>query len=425
MVNIMRVEKWPRILAHADINAAYASIACLEDRSLRGKCVAVSGDPASRSGIILAASPEAKKFGVRTGQPLWEARQRCPDLVFVCIHDLGRKTIRRVSDDFVEMCYAITPQLALEGDDGVYLDMTGCVRNFEEAEAKAHELRLRMQYEIGVTISVGVSFNRNFAKLASDYRKPNQCTVINHDNWKDIVWPLPVSDLYWIGPATTCKLNRMGIATIGQLAAANLDSIFAKLGVIGRMLWHFANGQDTMPIAYKDDRPEAKTIGNSTTAIKDMETLDDILRHAVKLCEITSESLRKDNLMCTGLRVGLRSTDLSWIGRQKVLPFPSRTCRMLYDQANLLIQKHWNGEPLRGIEVRATGLLGDDYLQMALLPEMLKDQDNERIDMAIQNIHRRMGPGMIVRGRVYEDRVLMEMDLTSPESAQKNAFRRF
>ena len=218
MVFVMKAEKCPRILSHADINGAYASITCLEDRSLRGKRVAIGGDPKSRHGM-LAASPEAKKLGVKTGQPLWEARQRCPDLVIASIHVLGRKTIRRVSDDFVEMCYAITPQLALEGDDGVYLDLTGCVRDFEEAEAKAHELRLRMQYEIGVTISVGVSFNRNFAKLASDYQKPNQCTVINHDNWKDIVWPLPVSDLYWIGPATTRKLNRMGITTIGQLAA--------------------------------------------------------------------------------------------------------------------------------------------------------------------------------------------------------------
>lgn len=290
----------------------------------------------------------------------------------------------------------------------------------------AHELRLKMMHCTGLAISVGVSFNRKFAKLGSDYQKKFGCTVIHPDNWRDIVWPLPVGDLYWIGPATTRKLNAMGINTIGQLAAADLDRIFSRLGVVGRMLWMNANGHDTTPVSYKDDRPDMKTNGNSTTALEDMRTLDDILGYTAKLCEMVSESLRTENVLCNGIKVGLRSADnLMWIERQKALPFPSRTSHMLYDQANMLIQRHWNGEPLRGLGIRAYNLVDDGYLQMALLPDMIKDQTNERLDMTVQDIHRRMGRNILVPGRVFLNRGLMGLDLTSIESAQKNAFRKF
>jgi len=422
----MIMHKWPVIISHLDINSCYANLSITEYPYLRGKCVAVGGDPESRHGIILASNQQAKKYGVKTGSALWEARERCPQLEIVPIHVLGRKTIRRMSDNLVEMCYGVTPNLELEGDDGVYADWTGCVRDFEEAEYMAHKLRLQFYHCTGLTLSVGVSFNRNFAKLGSDYEKPFGCTVINHDNWRDIVWPLPVSDLYWIGPATTRKLTAMGIHTIGELAASDLDRMFARFGVVGRMLWHFANGRDTTPISFKDDRPEMITVGNSTTALEDMRTLDDILGYTAKLCGLVSESLRSANVLCNGIQIGLRSADdLSWLGRQKKLPFPTRTRRLLFDQSNILIQRHWDGRPLRGIGIRAYNLVDDDYLQLTILPEMLKDQRDERIDLAVQDIHRRMGPRMIVPGRVFMNRGLMGLDLSSGESAQKNAFRRY
>jgi len=270
-------------MCHCDVNSAFANLAINEFVYLRGKCVAVGGDPESRRGILMAANQQAKKYGLKVGMALWEARQRCPQLEIVPIHVLGRKTIRRMTDTLVEMCYGITPMLDLEGDDGVFSDWTGCVRDFEEAEYMAHKLRLQFYHCTGLTISVGVSFNRNFAKLASDFDKPFGTTVINHENWRDIVWPLPTSDLYWIGPATTRKLAAMGIQTIGELAAADLDRIFARLGVVGRMLWHFANGRDTTPISFKDDKPEMVTVGNSTTALEDMRSLDDILGYTAKL----------------------------------------------------------------------------------------------------------------------------------------------
>lgn len=235
-----------------------------------------------------------------------------------------------------------------------------------------------------------------------------------------------MSDLYWIGPATTRKLASMGIGTIGELAASSLDRIFARFGVVGRMLWHFANGRDTTPISFKDDRPEMITVGNSTTALEDMHTLDDILGYTAKLCGLVSESLRSANVLCNGIKVGLRSADdLYWIERQKKLPFPTRTRRLLFDQSNLLIQRHWDGKPLRGIGIRAYNLVDDDYLQLTILPEMLKDQRDERIDHAVQEIHRRMGPNMIVPGRVFMNKGMMGLDLSSEDSAQRNAFRRY
>ncbi len=201
---------------------------------------------------------------------------------------------------------------------------------------------------------------------------------------------------------------------------------YKRFGVVGRMLWNFANGRDTTPVALKGDHPKEQTTGNSTTALADMHTLDSILEYSAKLCSQVSEELRTNGTLAGGIQVGLRSAaDLGWIVRQKKLPFPSRTSRMLYDQANILIQRHWDGQPLRGMAIRTYDLLDDDYLQMALLPEMLKDQRQERLDYAVQEIHRRMGADIIVPGRVFTNSSLVGLDLTSEESAQKNAFRRF
>jgi DNA polymerase-4 len=415
-----------KILSHIDVNSCYANLAVQEFPFLRGKSVSVGGDPESRHGIILASNREAKKYGVKTGQVLWQAKALCPKLEVVPIHALGRKTIRRMSDYLRELCYSVTPQLQMEGDDGIYMDWTGCVKDFSEAEYKAHELRLRFFHDTGLTTSIGVSFTRNFAKLGSDYEKPFGCTVIDRENWREIVWPLPVGDLYWIGRATTEKLNRMGIYTIGQLANCELDRAYGRFGVIGRMLWNFANGQDNTQIAYKDDRPERKTDGNSTTALADMRTLDDILEYSAKLCNLVSESLRTAKEYCNGIQIGLRSAEtLMWTGRQKKLPFPTRTSNMLYDQANILIQRHWDGKPLRGFGLRAYNLVDDEYLQMAILPEMLIDQKHERLGHAVQEIHRRMGQKILMPCRVYQNEGLRGMDLSSAESAQRNAFRRF
>ena len=346
-------------------------------------------------------------------------------LEIVPIRDLGRDRIRRMREYLKSLCYSVSPFVEMEGDDGGYFDLTGGVKDFLEAEAKAHEMRLRMKHDTGLTTSVGISFNRNFAKLGSDLRKPFQCSVINHHNWRDIVWPLPTRDLYWIGHATERKLSQMLIHSIGQLAVCDLNRIFSRLGVIGRMLWHFANGQDTTPISFIDDVPEEKTVGNSATALEDMHTLDSILEYAAKLCEVVSERLRENDFMANGIKGELRSAnDLSWLGRQKPLPFPSRTSRLLFDQANVLIQRHWDGKPLRGLGIRTYKLVDDDYLQMAILPEMLRDQSRERIDFAKQEIHRRMGDNILIPGRVFMNPALARYDITSDESSQSNAFRR-
>lgn len=415
-----------KIFAHVDVNACYANLAIQEYPYLQGKCVAVGGDQQSRHGIILASNYAAKKFGVKTGSALWQARRACPQLVIFPMRALGRKTIRRMSDYLKEMCYQITPNLMMEADDGVYMDWTGCVRDFDQAEYKAHELRLRFHHDTGLTTSVGVSFNKILAKLGSNYEKPFGTTILAPDNWQEIAWPLPVRDLYWIGPATERKLSDMGIRTIGELANCELDHAHGRFGLVGSMLWRYANGMDATPIRFKDERPEMHTVGNSTTALQDLCTLDDILEYISKLCGQVSESLRGHGVYCCGVKVGLRSAeDLGWIERQRKLPFPSRTSRLMFDQANLLIQQHWDGKPLRGVGVRAFDLVDDDYLQMALLPEMQKDQRFENLDLAVQEIHRRMGQQILLPFRVFANKKLARQDWTSEESSQKNAFRRF
>lgn len=207
-----------RTILHCDMNNFYASVECLYNPALRGKPVAVGGDVEARHGIILAKNYEAKKYGVQTGEALWQAKQKCPGLTIVPPSFEKYLRFSRLARE-IYGCY--TDRIESFGLDECWLDLTGSERLFGGGKAVADKLRERIKFELGVTISVGVSHNKIFAKLGSDMKKPDATTVITRENYKDVVWPLPVSDLLFVGPATTRKLARYGIHTIGQLAQAD------------------------------------------------------------------------------------------------------------------------------------------------------------------------------------------------------------
>ena len=299
-----------RIILHSDMNNFYASVECLYNPDLRGKPVAVAGDPEARHGIVLAKNEEAKRFGVQTGDPLWMAKQKCPDIVFTPPH---YDRYMQFSAAARKIYGEYTDQVEPYGLDECWLDVTGSMKLFGDGKTIADELRHRIRQELGVTVSVGVSYNKIFAKLGSDMKKPDATTVITSERFKEIVWPLPVSDLLYVGRATHQKLKRYYIKTIGDLAAADRRFLQCLLGQNGLMLWKFANGLDTSPVSNIGAKSLIKSIGNSTTAPRDLVTDEDIKITLYVLCESVSARMREYGFVCDTVQLGVRDNELqSW-----------------------------------------------------------------------------------------------------------------
>ena len=246
-----------RTILHSDMNNCYASIELLHRPKLRGKPLAVGGDPEARHGIVLAKDQLAKKAGVKTGMALWQAKQVCPDIVFVPprmdLHLRFSRLAHEIYSDYTDRQEAF-------GIDESWLDVTESCSLKGSGEKIAEEISRRIKKELGITVSIGVSWNKIFAKLGSDYKKPDAITVINQENYKNIVWPLPVEDLLFVGRATKKKLNKLGIYTIGALAETDSDILKIHLGKVGMILSYFANGNDNTPVCYQDENAPIKSI---------------------------------------------------------------------------------------------------------------------------------------------------------------------
>ena len=308
------------VILHSDMNNFYASVEILYDPTLRDKPVAVAGDEEARHGIVLAKNDIAKRFGIRTGQVLWEARQQCPGLVCVPAH---YERYLAFSAQARGIYTSYTDQVESFGLDECWLDVTGSVGLFGEGPAIADDIRGRMKRELGLTVSIGVSFNKVFAKLGSDMKKPDATTVITPENYRDKAWSLPVSDLLYVGPATTRKLNQYGITTIGELAQADPDLLYWLLGKNGIMLHQFANGQDHSGVRRYYAVPPMKSIGNSTTAPRDLVSEDDIKITLMALCESVGARLREQNCLCSTVALGIRDNRLLSYDRQAKLNRPT------------------------------------------------------------------------------------------------------
>ena len=279
-----------RTILHSDMNNCYASIELLHRPELRGKPLAVGGDPEARHGIVLAKDQFAKKAGVKTGMALWQAKQVCPDIVFVPPRmDLYLRFSRLAHEIYGDY----TDRQEAFGIDESWLDVTESCSLKGSGEKIAEEISRRIKKELGITVSIGVSWNKIFAKLGSDYKKPDAITVINQENYKNIVWPLPVEDLLFVGRATKKKLNKLGIYTIGALAETDSDILKIHLGKVGMILSYFANGNDNTPVCHQDENAPIKSIGNSTTTPRDLTTETDVSIIVWLLAESVSARLRE------------------------------------------------------------------------------------------------------------------------------------
>ncbi len=396
-----------RVILHADCNNYYASVECLYHPEWRGKPIAVCGNPESRHGIVLAKSYPAKACGVATGEPLWKAKQKCPDILFVPPH---YDKYMEISQIFREILGEYTDQVEPFGLDESWADVTGSVGLFGSGRTIADELRQRVKFELGITISVGVSYNKIFAKLGSDLRKPDATTVIASDRFREMIWPLPASDLLYVGRSTNAKLHRYGVNTIGELAQSPLPFLEKLLGKNGRTLWLFANGLDKSPVAKAGERPPVKSIGNSTTTPRDLVTEEDVKITMMALCESVSARLREYGLVCRTVQIGIRDNQLHSYERQGKLSFPNRTASNLFRKAFALYDANRPANPIRSLGVRACQLEPQGMEQLSLFAEVAKIQRQEALEATVDTLRNRFGHFSVRKGMMYDDRTLSDLD---------------
>ncbi len=394
-----------RVILHSDLNNFYASVECLYQPQLRNKAVAVCGDPEARHGIVLAKNQIAKKFGIKTGEVIWQAKQKCPDLVTVPAHfDRYLKFSKLAKEIYSEY----TDQTESFGIDESWLDVTGSTGLFGDGQTIADAIRKRVYSELGVTVSIGVSFNKIFAKLGSDMRKPDATTVITRDNFRDTVWPLPVSDLLYVGRATSAKLERAMIRTIGDLAKTNQEYLHHTLGKWGIVLHRFANGVDNSPVAANGDEGLIKSVGNSITAPRDLETIEDIRAVVFMLADSVAARLRSHKLKCAGVQISLRDNTLMSCERQAQLTIPTYLASEIADKAMEIFKtKYQFRTPLRSIGVRGITLVPEKtVIQLSLFDDHTKRDKLERIEHTMDDIRRRFGHHIIKQGILFADSAL-------------------
>lgn len=393
-----------RMILHSDINACYASIELLRHPELRGRPVAVGGERELRHGIILAKDQMARAAGVRTGMTLWAARQQCPELTilppdFELYYDYSRR-VREIYAGFTDRCEPF-------GMDECWLDMTGCVGR-EDALRTAQEVRQRVLDATGLTVSVGVSWCKAIAKLGSDYRKPNAVTVIDRARFADMVWPLSVSSLLFAGRSSVRQLERLGIRTVGALAAADADVLEQRLGKGGRLLHAYANGYDPAPVHRIADLPPPKSIGNSATAPRDLICEADARAALLSLAESVGARLRLEGYQCRTVELSVRTADLHWRSHRMALRHPSDLTSELLDAALALCeQAHLWPDPLRSIGIRALDLVPACAPHQLDLFEDAEHRARQRqLDITLDNLRARYGKTCVLRGRACFDPAL-------------------
>lgn len=372
------------------MNACYASIEQKLNPKLKNIPMAVAGNPKNRNGIILAKSQEAKEAGVKTGEAIWQALGKCPNLTLVPPqYDQYLKHSKLAR----KIYYDYTNQVEPFGLDECFLDVTGSTHLFGSGEEIANEIRQRMKEELGITVSVGVSFCKIFAKLGSDMKKPDAVTIIREDNFRKKVWPLPVGEMVGIGRATERKLNRIGIFTLGELAKADLDLIRNLLGVNGLYLWEHANGLDIRPVHDRDHQEPIKTIGNSSTCRKDLLTNREVFNVLQELAFSVSRRLREARLEACGVEIFVRNNELQSYNYQSPIKLASQSSIVLARSGFDLFKEKYKWDfPVRAVGIRAIKLRKEGGgSQIDVFCDYKKQEKQENCDKAIYKIRKKYG----------------------------------
>lgn len=391
-----------RVILHCDCNNFFASVETLLNPSYRGVPMAVCGSQEDRHGIVLAKNEEAKRYGIKTAETVFSAKKKCPSLVIASPHyEEYEKYSKMLNAIYSEYTDKVEPF----GIDESWLDVTSSRRLFGTGEEIAELIRQRVKNEIGVTVSIGVSFNKVFAKLGSDYKKPDAITVISPDNFRQIVFPLPAADLLFVGKRTAEELLSMGIRTIGELAMTNREILKHKLGKMGDMLYDYANGLDYSLVS-ADDNHDVKSISNGFTFKHDLVSCEEYRLGIDFLCEEIGEKLRKKSLKCNTVAVTIKDPGLKVIQRQRPLDNPSDISREIADLAYCILCDVWAEKtPIRMITVSVTGLVDSttSFTQLDLFSDVdstMREKDKKR-EETVDAIRKKFGSSSISSAAFY------------------------
>ncbi len=390
-----------RTILHCDCNGFFASVECALNPELKNVPMAVGGSVEARHGIILAKNELAKKYNIQTAETIYSAKKKCPALVIVPPHhDLYEEYSEKVNAIY----YQYTDLVERFGIDESWLDVTGSKQLFGNGEEIAAILRKRIREEIGITISVGVSFNKVYAKLGSDYKMPDATTVISIENYKDIVFPLPVRDLLFVGKRTGEVLSRMGIQTIGQLAQSDEKVLSKVLGKSGQMIYRYARGEDDSPVdPHAND--EVKSVGNGMTFRRDLCTEDDIMCGISHLSESIAARMRRKGVKCTVVQVTIKDPSLSSIVRQEKLDHPTNLAKEITDKAMEIIRRNWNiRNPIRMLTVTGSGIVNEsENFQIGFFDEENKNPKREKLEKALDSIRDKYGKDSVVNANIINN----------------------
>lgn len=383
-----------RAILHSDMNSFYASVEMMLDPSLRGKAVAVCGSVEDRHGIVLAKSELAKRAGVKTGMVCWEARQRCPDLTVVPPQYDEYIKYSRLAH---EIYYRYTDMVEPFGMDECWLDVTASRYQCGTGMEIAEQIRAATREELGLTVSVGVSFNKIFAKLGSDMKKPDAITEITPENFREKVWPLAASDMIYVGRATEAKLAKYGIHTIGQVADTPPELLRSWFGVNGLALWRYANGTDQSRVMHKDFVSPVKSVGHGITCTADLENEEEVFKVMLELSQDVGHRLRVHGLTARGVQLWIRANDLSGMQCQCKLPFRTQLPSELTAAGFRLFQDRYQWtQKVRAVCIRAIDLVPkSEEEQLSIFVDNEKRDRRERLEDTIENLRGRFGKSAI------------------------------
>ena len=391
-----------RVILHVDANCFYASVECLYHPSIRSRPVAVCGDPEARHGIVLTANYPAKRMGVRVGQAIWQAKQCCPGLIPVPPHyDLYvhfSQMMRAIWEEYSDRVEAF-------GLDENWVDVSDEVKSIRQGKLLADQLRERVKRELGITVSIGVADNKIFAKLGSDFKKPDGTTAIDPATFRETIWPLPARELLYVGPATTRKLARINICTIGDLARADGGLLKAALGKNGLLLQAYALGLDASPVMPITAAAAIKSIGNSTTTPRDIRSAEDAKCVYYLLAESVAARLREHGFRARCVSISARTTELITAGCQAMLDTPSDLTKEIAETAYRLFAGHFIASlPLRSVGLSCSQLTpASAPMQLSFTEDPAARARKERLDQTIDGLRRRYGHNVIQRGVVLTD----------------------
>ncbi len=382
-----------RTILHIDVNNFFASIEIMLNPNLKGFPVAVCGSEDDRHGIVLAKSYEAKKFGVKTAETIWQAKKKCPNLIIV---PPQYEEYKKYSKLIQNIYYSYTDQVEPFGLDECWLDVTGSLKLFDNVENIAEEIKERVKKEIGVTVSIGVSFTKTFAKLGSDLKKPDAITYISKENFKNIVWPLVTNEIIGVGKSTFKILEEMNLKTIGELANCDISLLEQKLGKHGRILWKRVNGIDDEIVDANIYTASPKSIGNGKTFRNDLTKINDIRSAFQNLTYEISNKLKKHRLEAKNIQIVIRDNQFNDKQLQCELPTITSSSLIITNTAMDLFKKYkWN-KPIRALTIRAINLIEEGTNdQISLFEEKDEYEKIKKIDKVMFEINNKFGPNSV------------------------------